>query len=178
MIRVIKRYESRKLYDTEESRYVSLDELAGWVREGQEVRVVDNSTSDDVTAQTLAQVILEEGRNGRTKLPVDLMHELVRFGGRALSSGVEQMSSGVDRFVQASIDRLGPVRKARDEMERLKRRLAEIESTLSSLEPQAAGDPESPTGESRPSGPEKRPGGRRTTKKAAAEPRSKSSAGR
>ena len=45
MVRLIKRYESRKLYDTEESRYVSLDEIAAWIRQGQEVRVVDNATS-------------------------------------------------------------------------------------------------------------------------------------
>ena len=44
MIRLIKRYESRKLYDTEESRYVSLDEIAQWIRQGQEVKVVDNAT--------------------------------------------------------------------------------------------------------------------------------------
>ena len=53
MIRLIKRYGSRKLYDTEESRYVSLDELASWIRRGQEIRVIDNKSSEDVTAQTL-----------------------------------------------------------------------------------------------------------------------------
>jgi len=59
MIRLIKRYGggSRKLYDTEESRYVSLDEISSWIRDGQELRVVDSSTGDDVTAQTLAQII-------------------------------------------------------------------------------------------------------------------------
>ena len=46
MIRVIKRYESRKLYDTEESRYVSLEDLSRWVREGQEIRVLDNAIRD------------------------------------------------------------------------------------------------------------------------------------
>ena len=89
MVRLIKRYESRKLYDTEESRYVSLDEIADWVRSDQEVRVIDNATSQDVTAQTLTQVILDEGRDGHS-LPSELLHDLVRFGARALSSGVEQ----------------------------------------------------------------------------------------
>ncbi len=69
MVRLIKRYESRKLYDTEESRYVSLDEIADWVRSDQEVRVIDNATSEDVTAQTLTQVILDEGRNGHSLPP-------------------------------------------------------------------------------------------------------------
>ncbi|MEE8278829.1 MAG: polyhydroxyalkanoate synthesis regulator DNA-binding domain-containing protein [Thermoanaerobaculia bacterium] len=136
MVRLIKRYESRKLYDTEESRYVSLDQIAEWVRQGQEVRVTDNASSDDVTSQTLTQVILEEGRNGRSRIPTELLHELVRFGGRALSSGVEQVQQGVGRVVKASIDRLGPVRQVRQEMNRLRSRLEELEESLVGLEAQ------------------------------------------
>ncbi len=134
MVRLIKRYESRKLYDTEESKYVSLDQIAAWVRQGQEVRVVDNATAEDVTAQTLTQVILEEGRNGRSSLSSELMHELVRFGERTWSSGVEHVQQGVDRVVKASIDRLAPVRQARAEMTRLRQRLEELEDSLRDLE--------------------------------------------
>jgi len=134
MVRLIKRYESRKLYDTEESRYVSLDEVAEWVRNGQEVRVVDNATGADVTAQTLTQIILDEGRRGTSFLPTELLHELVRAGQKAVESGVEQVHQKVDRFVQASIDRLGPVRQAREEMDRLRTRLEELEGSLSRLE--------------------------------------------
>ena len=134
MVRLIKRYESRKLYDTEESRYVSLDELADWIRSGQEVRVVDNASGADVTSQTLTQIILDEGRRGTSLLPTDLLHELVRAGQRAVETGVEQMHQRVDRFVQASIDRLGPVRQAREEMERLRSRLEELEGSLARLE--------------------------------------------
>src|SRR3977135_700356 len=83
MIRLIKRYESRKLYDTEESRYVSLEEISGWIRQGQEVRVMDNATGGDVTSQTLTQIILDEGRRGTSSLPSELLHELVRLGERA-----------------------------------------------------------------------------------------------
>jgi polyhydroxyalkanoate synthesis repressor PhaR len=134
MIRLIKRYESRKLYDTEESRYVSLEEIASWVRQGQEVRVVDNATGADVTSQTLTQVILEEGRKGTALLPSELLHELVRLGERAVHTGMEQMQQGVDRLMQASIDRLGPVRRAREEMSSLRARLEQLESSLASLE--------------------------------------------
>jgi len=134
MVRLIKRYESRKLYDTEESRYVSLDELAVWIRGGQQVEVVDNATGADVTAQTLTQIILDEGRKGTAFLPSDLLHELVRAGQRAVESGVEQVHQKMDRFVQASIDRLGPVRRAREEMDRLRNRLEELESSLTRLE--------------------------------------------
>lgn len=134
MVRLIKRYESRKLYDTEESRYVSLDELAAWIRGGQEVRVVDNASGADVTAQTLTQIILDEGRRGTALLSSELLHELVRAGQRAVETGVEQVHQKMDRFVQASIDRLGPVRRAREEMERLRTRLEELETSLVRLE--------------------------------------------
>jgi polyhydroxyalkanoate synthesis repressor PhaR len=134
MVRLIKRYESRKLYDTEESRYVSLDEVADWIREGQEVCVLDNASGSDVTAQTLTQIILDEGRKGTSLLPAELLHDLVRVGQRAVETGVEQMHHKVDRFVQTSIDRLGPVRRAREEMDRLRSRLEELESSISRLE--------------------------------------------
>jgi polyhydroxyalkanoate synthesis repressor PhaR len=134
MIRVIKRYESRKLYDTEESRYVSLEEIAGWIRQGQEVRVTDNATAGDVTSQTLTQIILDEGRRGTSSLPSDLLHELVRLGERAVHTGVEQVQHGVDRLVQASIDRLAPVRRAREEMSGLRTRLEQLEASLAALD--------------------------------------------
>ena len=138
MIRLIKRYESRKLYDTEESRYVSLDEIAAWVREGQEIKVVDNATSADVTAQTLTQIILDEGRRGTSFLPSELLHELVRVGEKAVTSGVEQVQHGVDRLVQASVDRLAPVRRAREEMSRLRGQLERLEGSLARLESERA----------------------------------------
>lgn len=130
MIRLIKRYESRKLYDTEESRYVSLDEIAAWIRQGQEVRVVDNATNNDVTSQTLTQIILDEGRKGTSFLPSELLHDLVRIGERAVSTGMEQVQNGVDKL----IDRLGPVRRAREEMSSLRARLEELEASLAELE--------------------------------------------
>ena len=134
MIRVIKRYESRKLYDTEESRYISLEDIARWVRDGQEIQVVDNSSSEDVTAQVLTQIILDEGKKGTSFLPTELLHELVRAGERAVSSGVEQVQGKVDKLVQRSIDRLAPVRRAREEMSQLRDRLSQLESTLHELE--------------------------------------------
>lgn len=134
MIRLIKRYESRKLYDTEESRYVSLEEIATWVREGQEVKVVDNASGADVTSQTLTQIILEEGRRGTSFLPSDLLHDLIRVGERAVTSGVEQVQHGMDRLVQASVDRLAPVRRAREEMSRLRIQLEQLEESLVHLE--------------------------------------------
>ena len=140
MVRLIKRYESRKLYDTEESRYVSLEDIAVWVREGQEVKVVDNASSSEVTAQTLTQIILEEGRRGTRFLPSELLHDLVRVGEQAFSSGVEQMQHGVDRLVRASVDKFAPVRRVRKEMDNLRSRLESLESTLTDLESETAAE--------------------------------------
>jgi len=138
MVRLIKRYESRKLYDTEESRYVSLDELAEWIRTGQEIRVIDNATGQDVTGPTLTQLILEEGRSGKA-LSSDLLHDLVRLGERAVHRGVEQVQQAADRLVQKSVDRLAPVKRAREEMADLRRRLEELESSLQGLESGSGG---------------------------------------
>lgn len=141
MIRLIKRYESRKLYDTEESRYVSLEEISAWVREGQEIKVVDNASGGDVTSQTLTQIILDEGRRGTSFLPSDLLHDLIRVGERAMHSSVEHVQHGVDRLVQASVDRLAPVRRAREEMSRLRSQLEQLEASLVHLETEVEGTP-------------------------------------
>lgn len=127
MVRIVKRYGSRKLYDTEESRYATLDELVGWIRDGQQVRVVDNENGDDVTAQTLTQVILDQGRRGVSFLSIETLHELIR-------RGEETMRVGVERLLEAGLDRLGPVRKAREEMAVLRDRIEELEKTLVDLE--------------------------------------------
>lgn len=134
MTRLIKRYGSRKLYDTEESRYVSLDEIAAWIRDGQEIKVVDNKTAADVTVPTLTQIISEEGRKGRSLLSTDLLHDLIRAGEQAVTSGVEQIQNRVDSLLQASVNRLAPVRRVREEMNRLQERLLELETTLAQIE--------------------------------------------
>ena len=149
MIRLIKRYGSRKLYDTEESRYVSLEEIAEWIRAGQQIRVVDNKSDEDATVATLTQVISEQGRRGTAVFPSELLHELIRAGGTAVSAGVDQIQQGVGRLLRTSIDRLGPVRKVREETDVLRRRLEELEEQLSRMEAYergAASPPVQPAG--------------------------------
>ena len=77
---VIKRYSNRKLYDTQESRYVTLEELEELIRAGREISVVDVSTGEDLTAVTLAQIILESERNHRATLPTAFLHQLIKHG--------------------------------------------------------------------------------------------------
>ena len=103
--------------------------------------MVDNATGTDVTSQTLTQIILDEGRKGTGFLPSELLHELVRMGEKAVHSGKEQLQQGVDRLVQASLDRFAPVRRAREEMSGLRARLEQLEASLSELETAPAPEP-------------------------------------
>jgi polyhydroxyalkanoate synthesis repressor PhaR len=77
---VVKRYSNRKLYDTQESRYVTLEELEELIRAGKEISVVDVSTGEDLTSVTLAQIILEKERNHRAALPTAFLHQLIKHG--------------------------------------------------------------------------------------------------
>jgi polyhydroxyalkanoate synthesis repressor PhaR len=85
MARVVKRYANRKLYDTTTSRYVALDDIAALIRSGEEVEVTDNETGADLTAVTLAQIILEEERRHKSITSLPLLRELVRYGGDAIA---------------------------------------------------------------------------------------------
>jgi polyhydroxyalkanoate synthesis repressor PhaR len=80
MAYVIKRYSNRKLYDTQESRYVTLEEIEEMIRTGREISVVDAATGDDLTSVTLAQIILENERSRRTALPAAFLHQLIKHG--------------------------------------------------------------------------------------------------
>jgi polyhydroxyalkanoate synthesis regulator protein len=93
-----------------------------------------------VTSKTLTQIISEEGRKGTALLPNEMLHELIRIGEQAVSSGVEQLQTRMDQLVQASIDRIGPVRRAREEMARLRERLEDLESSLAAIDVERQGD--------------------------------------
>ncbi len=82
--RVIKRYANRKLYDTEESTYVTLEEIADAIREGEEVRIIDSKTQEDLTSVTLTQIIFEQEKK-RSQMPIGLLLGLIRSGGAQIS---------------------------------------------------------------------------------------------
>jgi polyhydroxyalkanoate synthesis repressor PhaR len=81
---LVKKYPNRRLYDTLESRYITLEELAEKIRAGADARVIDAKTDEDLTQQTLTQIILES-RNTARLLPVPLLVQLVRMGDDALA---------------------------------------------------------------------------------------------
>lgn len=76
-LRIIKRYSNRKLYDTKDSRYVTLLQIAEMVRSGEEVQIIDNNTKDDLTEVTLAQIIYEEQKAHSRNVPLQTLKELI-----------------------------------------------------------------------------------------------------
>ncbi len=93
--RVIKRYANRKLYDTRSSQYVTLDQIAQMIRAGEEVRVLDNSSKDDLTSVTLAQIIFEEEKRQKSFIPLHAMRHLIQSGGASLQELAQQAQARV-----------------------------------------------------------------------------------
>lgn len=96
---LIKRYASRRLYNTETSDYVTLEDIAGFIRAGREVQIVDLKSGDDLTRQYLLQIIAEHESRGENVLPIDVLTDLVR-------SYMLPGGSVVPQFLQASFDML------------------------------------------------------------------------
>lgn len=90
---LIKKYGNRRLYDTSESRYVTLDELATKVRGGADLRVIDAQTSEDLTQATLTQIVLETGNAARF-LPVQLLTQMIRLSDDALAEFFSRYVTG------------------------------------------------------------------------------------
>ncbi len=82
--RIIKRYSNRKLYDTVESRYVTLPQIAVLVRNGEDVRIIDNNSKEDLTSVTLAQIVYEEERKQSRALPLATLKDLIHTSGEKL----------------------------------------------------------------------------------------------
>jgi polyhydroxyalkanoate synthesis repressor PhaR len=88
--RVIKRYANRKLYDTEDSRYVTLDEIAALVKAQQEVQILDNRTGEDLTEVTLAQILFEEQKKQKTRMPLGLLKDLISTSGDTITEFLQR----------------------------------------------------------------------------------------
>ena len=140
MAYVVKRYSNRKLYDTQESRYVTLDEIEEMIRAGKEISVVDAASGEDLTSVTLTQIILEAERSHRGNLPTAFLHQLIKHGEawqdfiqRSLRSSLENVTTSqreMDRIFREWAARAGwgamvPRGEARPEAEAERPRDAE-----------------------------------------------------
>ncbi len=86
----LKKYANRRLYDTEKSSYVTLDQVADVIRQGRQVEIVDAKTAEDVTAFILTQIILEEAKKKNVLLPVPLLHLFIQYGQNVLEEFFEK----------------------------------------------------------------------------------------
>ena len=153
MAYVIKRYANRKLYDPQESQYVTLEELAEMIRAGKEISVIDVTTGEDLTSVVLAQILLEKERQHQTALPTGFLHQLIQHGAAwqdfALSSmkrnleGLMSSQREADQVLRQWAAQCGwpwpsqPTAKAppekSDEIESLKHEVATLREQLEAL---------------------------------------------
>jgi polyhydroxyalkanoate synthesis repressor PhaR len=155
---VIKKYGNRRLYDSSSSKYVNLDEIAGFIREGKEVQIVDAKTGQDLTRVTLTQIITEDAKDKPTGLPLELLRQLIVASDEVRQEFVMwYLKSAFDTYqkVQDAVQsRLGEVQsailspvdlmqkflgtpapspapdKAEPELDALRKRVAELEARL------------------------------------------------
>ena len=117
---LIKRYASRRLYNTETSDYVTLEDIAGFIRAGREVQIIDLKSGDDLTRQYLLQIVAEHESKGDTVLPTNVLTDLVR----AYTSNIQSV---VPQFLAASFEML------RDGQHKIVENLTTIPNPLTSM---------------------------------------------
>lgn len=147
-VRVIKRYANRKLYDTCDSKYVTLDRIAELVRNGEEVKVLDNRSKQDLTKVTLAQIIYEEQKSGHaTAWSVQSLRRFILQGrakfltslkegpvgklvGRAEELRAEVYSAADDKVRAVLESAAAHVKQLQGEVLRLQARIEELEAKV------------------------------------------------
>jgi len=97
--KIVKRYANRKLYDTERSCYVTLEDISAMITAGEEVKVIDNKTGEDLTSVTLAQIIFETEKK-KSFMPLGLLRELIQSKGENLQDFYRERMDRASRGVQ------------------------------------------------------------------------------
>jgi len=100
--RIVKRYANRKLYDTQRSRYVTLEQIADMIRSGEDVKIVDNNSKEDLTAITLTQIIFEEEKK-QSFLPLSALRNIIQSG----AQNIQNLTSVAGERVRGIFKRTG-----------------------------------------------------------------------
>jgi polyhydroxyalkanoate synthesis repressor PhaR len=102
---VLKKYSNRRLYDTEQSKYVTLSELGALIRTGRRVQIIDAKSREDVTAFILTQIVLEQAKNKNALLPVPMLHLIIQYGDNVLNEffdrHLQQVVQGYLKYKQS-----------------------------------------------------------------------------
>jgi len=102
--KIIKRYANRKLYDTERSCYVTLDEIAEMIKLGEDVRVIDNKSKDDLTTVTLTQIIVEEEKKV-SKIPLRLLRGIIQSSNEAIGDFYQKHVADPAKHLKEDVER-------------------------------------------------------------------------
>jgi polyhydroxyalkanoate synthesis repressor PhaR len=105
---VIKKYENRRLYDTTNSRYVNLDEVAQMLQRGEDVKVVDAATGEDITRLILTQIIVEDAKTTDSSFPLDVLRQMVIASGKAGQEGTLKYMKSILDFYQNAYRVIAP----------------------------------------------------------------------
>lgn len=139
--KVIKRYQNRKLYDTSDSCYVTLEDISEMIKQGDEVQIVDNTTKEDLTAVTLAQIIFEEQKRKTHVLPLGTFRQIIQGGGEALRELVVRgarefghVREFVDDKVRPAVESIQSIPFVQAEIEALKKKIEALEHKLAERE--------------------------------------------
>ncbi len=105
--KIIKRYQNRKLYDTQQSCYVTLDDIAKMIRANEEVMVIDNKTKNDITAATLTQIIFESEKKASQYAPLFTLREIIQNGNGSISSYLAKLGAFPKDYAEKQAQALG-----------------------------------------------------------------------
>lgn len=105
---VIKKYENRRLYDTTNSRYVNLDEVAQMLQRGEDVQVVDAATGEDITRLILTQIIVEDAKTTGSNFPMDVLRQMVVATGKVGQEGTLKYMKSILDFYQNTYRAMAP----------------------------------------------------------------------
>jgi polyhydroxyalkanoate synthesis repressor PhaR len=108
---LIKKYENRRLYDTTNSRYVNLDEVAQMLQRGEDVQVVDATTGEDITRLILTQIIVEDAKATNSAFPLDVLRQMVIASGRAGQEATLKYMEAILDFYQNTYRLISPAAK-------------------------------------------------------------------
>lgn len=99
-VKIIKRYQNRKLYDTQQSCYVTLDDIAKMIRTNEEVMVIDNKSKNDITAATLTQIIFEAEKKASQYAPLFTLREIIQNGNGSISNYLAKLGAFPADYMQ------------------------------------------------------------------------------
>ncbi len=105
--KIIKRYQNRKLYDTQQSCYVTLDDIAKMIRSSEDVMVIDNKSKNDITAATLTQIIFESEKKASQYAPLFTLREIIQNGNGSISSFLAKLGAFPKDYAEKQTQALG-----------------------------------------------------------------------